>query len=113
MTQETETTTDTARWPTWAETRAKLNVDEAAVAQARVELEAEEAAYRLAEIRREQHRTQIEVARDMGVSQKRVSEIERGDLTRTEVDTISRYVAALGGRIRIVADFPGHSITVR
>ncbi|WP_116949237.1 helix-turn-helix domain-containing protein [Jiangella endophytica] len=113
MTQEIEATTNTARWPTWTETRATLNLDEAAVARARAELEAEEAAYRLAEIRREQHRTQTDVARDMGVSQKRVSEIERGDLTRTEVDTISRYVAALGGRIRIVADFPGHSITVR
>jgi predicted XRE-type DNA-binding protein len=107
------TTVKVTRWPTWDETRAKMNLDEEAVARARAELEAQEAAYRLAEVRKAQHRTQIEVAQEMGVTQKRVSEIEHGQLARTEVDTIARYVNALGGRVRLVADFPGHTITIR
>lgn len=102
-----------ARWPTWEETRAEMHVDEERVAAARAEQEAAEAAYRLAEIRKRQHRTQVDVARDMGVSQAAVSELERGTLDRTGVDTIRRYVEALGGRVRVVADFPGHSITIR
>jgi hypothetical protein len=40
----------------------------------------------------------------MHVSQRRVSAVERGDLTRTEVGTVAAYVAALGGRLEIVAD---------
>lgn len=107
------TTNTTRRWPTWQETRAKMRVSDEAVAEARAEIEAQIAAYHLSEIRKAQHRTQVEVARDMGVTQKRVSEIERGELARTEVDTISRYVRALGGRVRLVADFPGHTVTIR
>lgn len=101
------------RWPTWDETKSELNNDPERVAEARAELEAQVAAYRLAEIRKEQRRTQTDVGRQMGVSQKRVSELEHGELARTEVDTISRYVSALGGRVRIVADFPGHTVTIR
>ncbi|WP_083459956.1 helix-turn-helix domain-containing protein [Jiangella muralis] len=101
-------------WSTWTETRAKLNVDEAAVAEARAELEAEIAAYRLAEIRKEQGKPQTAVAKAMGVTQKRVSEIESAELERTELSTISRYVAALGGKVHVVAEFPGRDIvTIR
>lgn len=52
-------------------------------------------------------RTQAQLARTMGVSQARVSKIERGDVTRNEVDTLRAYVAAFGGRLEIVAAFAG------
>lgn len=66
---------------------------------------AEVRAYRLAEIRHEQALTQKEVASSMGVSTPRVSAIEHGEVERAEVATLRSYVEALGGRLRVVADF--------
>jgi predicted XRE-type DNA-binding protein len=66
---------------------------------------AEARAYRLSEVRRRQHTTQVEVARAMGVTQARVSRIEKGQLERSEVDTLAAYVQALGGKLKIIADF--------
>ena len=68
-------------------------------------LVAESRAHRLAEVRRRQQTTQVEVAKAMGVTQARVSRIEKGQLERTEVETLAAYVRALGGKLRIVADF--------
>jgi predicted XRE-type DNA-binding protein len=72
---------------------------------AMVRLAAEIRAYKLAEIRREQELAQLDVADAMGVSGPRVSAIEHGDLDRVEVSTLRAYVEALGGRLRVVADF--------
>ncbi|GAA2139012.1 hypothetical protein GCM10009760_20730 [Kitasatospora kazusensis] len=66
-------------------------------------------AHRLAEVRKRQHATQVEVAAAMGVSQARVSRIEKGQLERSEVDTLAAYVRALGGRLKIVAEFGDES----
>jgi DNA-binding XRE family transcriptional regulator len=66
---------------------------------------AEARAYRLSEVRRRQHITQVEVAKEMGVTQARVSRIEKGQLVRSEVDTLAAYVQALGGKLKIIADF--------
>jgi predicted XRE-type DNA-binding protein len=69
-------------------------------------------AYKLAEIRREQALTQREVAASMGVSAPRVSAIEHGMLDRAELATLRSYVEALGGRLRVVADFGDAEYTV-
>ncbi|MER6720599.1 MULTISPECIES: XRE family transcriptional regulator [Streptomyces] len=61
--------------------------------------------HRLAELRKRQHTTQVQVAEAMGVTQARVSRIEKGQLERSEVDTLAAYVKALGGKLKIVADF--------
>ena len=58
-------------------------------------------AYRLREIREMRDVTQVELAEELEVSQKRVSEIECGHIDRTKVDTLRRYAAALGGTLRI------------
>jgi DNA-binding XRE family transcriptional regulator len=70
---------------------------------------AEARAYRLSEVRRRQHTTQTDVAKAMGVTQARVSRIEKGQLARSEVDTLAAYVHALGGKLKIVADFGDES----
>lgn len=62
-------------------------------------------AWHLTQVRKIQDRTQADLARAMGVSQPRVSEIENGDLDRVTVSTLRAYVRALGGDVRIVADF--------
>ncbi|MBP3894089.1 MAG: XRE family transcriptional regulator [Atopobiaceae bacterium] len=63
-------------------------------------------AYALREARLTQGRTQVELAESMEVSQNRVSRMENGDLASMSIDTIRRYVEALGGRLSIVADMP-------
>ncbi|MEU3421949.1 XRE family transcriptional regulator [Streptomyces murinus] len=79
---------------------------------AKERLLAEVRAYRLAEIRREQELTQREIADSMGVSTPRISAIEHGDIDRTEVATLRSYVRALGGQLRVVADFGDTQYTV-
>lgn len=75
-------------------------------------LTAEVRAHKLAEVRREQALTQRQVAASMGVSAPRVSAIEHGELDRAELATIRSYVEALGGRLRVVADFGDAEYTV-
>lgn len=65
-------------------------------------------AWHLAQVRAEQDRTQEEVAHAMGVKQPRVSAIERGDLDTVTLSTLRAYVRALGGKLRVVADFGDH-----
>ncbi len=57
--------------------------------------------------------SQAQVAERMNVRQERVSAIERGELTATEVRTVAAYVRALGGRLALAADFSGERITLR
>ena len=44
---------------------------------------------------------QTDVAETLAISQKRVSEIERGQVDFTKVDTLRRYADALGGTLRV------------
>jgi DNA-binding XRE family transcriptional regulator len=67
-------------------------------------------AHQLAEIRKARGLTQAEVASAMSVSKGRVSQIERGEVFTVEV--VARYVAALGGRLKLTADFGDHTYTV-
>jgi DNA-binding XRE family transcriptional regulator len=73
------------------------------------EMIAQARAFRLAEVRRRQHATQVDIAKAMGVTQARVSRIEKGELARSEVDTVAAYVQALGGKLKIIADFGDES----
>lgn len=54
-------------------------------------------AYRLAEVRKRQKMTQTAVARTLGVTQGRISAMENGAISRSEVETLAAHVAALGG----------------
>lgn len=55
----------------------------------------------VAELREQFDLTQVELAAELDVSQNRVSRIERGDIDKTQVDTLRRYVEALGGQLRL------------
>jgi len=59
--------------------------------------------WRLAEMRKRRGMTQEQVAVRMGVSVARVSQIESGDVSTQDV--LSRFVAALGGTLKLIADF--------
>ena len=71
--------------------------------EARVEeLVAEEMA--LCELRKAHHRTQASMAKQLGISQDGVSRLEkRSDLL---LSTLRNYVEAMGGNLRLVAEFP-------
>jgi hypothetical protein len=51
-------------------------------------------------------KTQVEIAADSAIDQSDVSRLEgRGDFEECLVSTLSRYVAALGGQLDLVASF--------
>jgi DNA-binding XRE family transcriptional regulator len=57
----------------------------------------------LTEMRKRAGLTQAEVAEAMGVSQQRVSAIENGSVA--ELSTLADYIRALGGELKVIADF--------
>jgi DNA-binding XRE family transcriptional regulator len=63
-------------------------------------------AYKLREARKACGMTQVQMAEAMGVSQNRVSRMENGDIGVMSVDSVRRYVKALGGSLLLVADLP-------
>ena len=95
-----------------AEARAAGRIDEAKAAEHRRRMLAEVRAHRLAEIRESAGFNQTDVANQLGVSQSRVSRLERGDMDRTELGTIRAYVGALGGEVELVAKFGDERITI-
>jgi predicted transcriptional regulator len=100
----------------WKDVRAEAlatgRLDEQRINQAAARMRAEVRAHRLAEIRRAHGLDQSDLADRLGVSQSRISRIERGDLDRSEISTVRGYVEALGGEIEIVAKFGDERITV-
>ncbi|MEV4757534.1 helix-turn-helix transcriptional regulator [Micromonospora sp. NPDC049559] len=66
--------------------------------------------WRLADMRKRRGLTQEQVALRMGVSVARVSQIEGGDVSTQEV--LNRYVEALGGTLKLIADFGDEQLKV-
>lgn len=95
----------------WRDIRAEALkrglVDPSQADASRKELHEAVQAQRLADIRKAHGHRQSDIAELMGVSQARVSKLESGDLSHTELGTLASYVAAFGGKLRVVADF-GH-----
>ncbi|SDL91333.1 helix-turn-helix domain-containing protein [Streptomyces wuyuanensis] len=67
------------------------------------QLLAEARAWRLTEMREERGHTQAQVAERMGVSKERVSQIESGQVSGTEI--MAHYIQALGRSLMLVAVF--------
>jgi len=99
----------------WDELRSEFRFtpeEEAEMAVERSRLLAQIRAHKLAEIRKSQGETQVTVAERMGVTQARVSAIEHGQIGRSEVDTLAAYVEALGGKLKLIADFGDSTIVI-
>lgn len=100
--------TSTAGWRRYdgaTELVAELELTDEEMDRARTLTDTYVRAWHLTQVRKAQDRTQADLAQAMGVTQPRVSEIENGDLDRVTVSTLRAYVRALGGTVRIVADF--------
>jgi len=91
---------------------AKRPVDRAAVDAYKKRMLDEVRAYRLRELREASELTQVELAGRLHVSQNRVSRIEHGDIDRSQVDTLRKYVEALGGRLRVEVELGDERIQI-
>ena len=91
---------------------AKRPIDRAAVDDRKKRMLDEVRAYRLCELREASHLTQVELAELLDVSQNRVSRLEHGDLERTQVDTLRRYVEAVGGRLHVEVEIGDRRIRI-
>ncbi|MCL2660476.1 MAG: helix-turn-helix transcriptional regulator [Acidobacteriaceae bacterium] len=58
----------------------------------------------LQELRRAREMTQVKMARNLGVAQKQISDIEKR--TDMHISTLRRQIEALGGELTLVAKFP-------
>lgn len=58
----------------------------------------------LQELRRARTMTQVKMAKNLGVAQKQISEIEKR--TDMHISTLRRAIEALGGTLSLVAEFP-------
>jgi DNA-binding XRE family transcriptional regulator len=97
----------------WEQVRSELGLNTADVARHRTRLEADADACRLAEIRKRRRVTQQDLAETLGVSQSRVSQIERQSVDDTVVSTLTAYVEALGASMLIIADFGEEQFVLR
>jgi len=96
------------RWDTTLDERRRDDPgidDPVRRAAARNARNARDVGYHLAQMRKQRGLTQAQVAKAMGVSQARVSRMEHGDVERMQVESIAAYVTAIGGHLRLVADF--------
>ena len=66
--------------------------------------------WRLAELRKRREMTQDQVAARMGISVARVSQIEGGSISTQDV--LGRYIAALGGTLKLIADFGDEQLKI-
>ncbi len=69
-------------------------------------------AYQLRELREALDLTQGEIARLLDVSQNRFSRLEHGDIERTQVDTLRRYVEAVGCQLHVEVEIAGRRIQI-
>jgi hypothetical protein len=92
---------------TWDEVRtgSKLSPERLAAIDAEVEAEVER--MRLPDLRRARKLTQAAMALNLGIAQAEVSRMERR--TDAYISTVRSYVEAMGGNLRIVAEFPDAS----
>ena len=67
-------------------------------------------AYNLRAARKASHLAQVDIMKAMGVSQNRVSRMENGDIGVMDVDGVHRYVEAVGGKLKLIAELPTGTI---
>lgn len=90
------------------EMRAAINADPRRRARVEAYKQEMDTALNLAALRKKRSITQRQMAAALGVSQSRVSQIERGE--NLEISTVSKYVAALGGSLHLSAAFDGATV---
>lgn len=100
----------------WSEIRARDiaegRTNEQRIAELQEQMRRQQRAAALAELRTTLGLTQAEVARALHVGQARVSKLENGDISRSELSTLASYVEVLGGNVEVVATFGEERIRI-
>ncbi|MCI1984449.1 MAG: helix-turn-helix domain-containing protein [Bifidobacteriaceae bacterium] len=96
--------------PNWRDSPAFRDISDEEIAKARKRTEEYINEYALKQARKSRRLTQVAVALKMGVSQKRISKLESGDVSRLKMDTLKRYAETLGGKLRVEIELPGKTI---
>ncbi|MFY9304027.1 MAG: helix-turn-helix domain-containing protein [Rhodoluna sp.] len=104
MTDSLKTNSGFVSYDVW---RAAQNFDEQEIAEGVKQIYREVLEYKLRELRQHQGLTQQQLADKLGLTQNRISKFERLDLDRSELQTIRRYLEALGGELSLVVDIEG------
>ena len=86
--------------------KADHDLDQKTIDERKEQLLEEMRLYELKEARKRQDMTQKRLDERMGVSQKRVSSLESGDVDKTEIRTLRRYLDAIGGKLQVNAVMP-------
>jgi len=81
-------------------------------AKARAELDAYVAGHHLRELREAVGKTQVKLAKVLGVSQSGCSQIENGKIEAMELETLRAYAIALGGHLDITISVGPRSVKV-
>ena len=68
---------------------------------------------RLAEIRKSLKITQKALAKRVGVDQSNISRIELGKFSRLELNTLQKYIQALGGEVEVHARFGSNLVLLK
>ncbi|GAB2798259.1 helix-turn-helix domain-containing protein [Streptomyces daliensis] len=101
----------------WDEVKGRMRERSAPVSEtewesrkqaARLATEAYVLGHHLRELREEQGLTQAQVAASLGISQARVSQVERGEIHQLE--TMCTYAAALGAKVTLALEYEGRVI---
>ena len=100
---------------TFEDWSARQNFDEDRIAKGVRELYREILEYKLKELRKKQGLTQQQLADKLGITQNRISKLEKLDLDRAELQTIRSYINALGGELSLVVEIDGnqHKIQIK
>ena len=86
--------------------------DPTVIAAIMKKMRAEVRAYKLRELREALELTQVELAAKIDVSQNRISRIEHGDIEKSQVDTLRKYVEAVGGTLRLEVEIGDNRFTL-
>lgn len=87
--------------------------DRAQLAAAREAMLDEVSAYALAELRRDRGLSRKQVAEQIESSKSKVTRLEAGKLSDVELRVMQEYVAAIGGKLRVVVEFPDRIVSLR
>lgn len=89
---------------------SELGLDKERIDQEKVRLLHQQRLFALRELRRLANKTQTEISEAMGVTQNRISKLERYELEKLELRTLAAFANALGGKLKIVVAIEGQEV---
>jgi len=96
----------------WRAAQNFTEKEEAEIAKGVKKLLRTTALFQLRVLRLEKGLTQQQLADQLGITQNRVSKLERLDLEKAELRTIKKYIEALGGKLVLTVELDEEAFTL-